>query len=88
MQSTCYQILAELLLERLALRRPRLGGGGLLRLALLVGEAGGLAAGLVLALLLGTQQIHLVRELAPHLLHLLSVRLAEAVEPGRRLLRV
>jgi len=80
-----YKGLAEVLLERTPLCRASLRGGGLGRLALLVGDAGGLGARFGLPLPLGLHQLHLVRVLPPQLLHVARVPLAQPVQPRPRL---
>lgn len=83
-----YKGLAEVLLECPPLGRTRLGGGGLGSLPLLVCNAGGLRAGLSLALPLGLHQLHLVGVLPPQLPHVARVPLAQSLQPRPRLPRV
>lgn len=83
-RTEAYEGLAEVLLERAALGGARLRGGELGSLALLVGDAGGLGAGVGLPLPLGLHQLHLVGVLPPQLAHVARVPLAQPVQPRPR----
>lgn len=72
-RNTNYQSLPELLLDGFPFCSGDFSRGSLSSLSLFLGDPHGLATGLVLAQLLLTLHLHLVRILPPHLLHLLRI---------------